>query len=95
MAVLKSKDNKHMLIDFQCGCDEGLKFVITNDYDNYCFMTYTSGNFYKEQGETLWKVFKLKIRKIWNIISNKDFYYSEIVMTKDDFEEFKEYVNSI
>ena len=34
-----------------------------------------------------------KLKKIWAIISNKDFYYSDIVLTKDDFKEFKEWVN--
>lgn len=34
-----------------------------------------------------------KLKKIWAIICNKDFYYSDIVLTKDDFKEFKEWVN--
>ena len=34
-----------------------------------------------------------KLKKIWAIICNKDFYYSDIVMTKEDFKEFKEWIN--
>lgn len=96
MAVLKNKDGTELMIDCTCGCNEGIRFKVDkNDFDNYCFMTYTSGNFYKEQGDTLWGVLSKKLEKIWAIIRNKDYYYSDVVMTKDEFDEFKEYINSI
>lgn len=96
MAILKSKDNKELLIDCDCGCGTGVRFRIDrDDYDYYCLMTYANGNFYTEQNETLRRVFCKKLKKIWAIIRNKDFYYSDVIMTKDDFAEFKEYVNSI
>lgn len=96
MAVLKSKNNDHMYIDCHCGCNEGIRLIIDkDDYDYYCFLTYTNGNFYKEQGETVFKVLSNKFKKIWAIVRNKDFYYSDVTMTKDEFEEFKEYINSI
>ena len=96
MSVLKNKDGTELLVDCQCGCDEGIRFRIDKeDFDYYCFMSYTNGKFYAEQGETFWWVFYKKLKKIWAIIRNKDFYYSEFTMTKDEFEEFKEYINSI
>lgn len=96
MAVLKNKDNTELYIDCTCGCNEGIRFKVDkNDFDYYCFMTYTNGNFYKEQGDTLLKVLYKKLEKIWAIIRNKDFYYSDVVMTKDEFNEFREYINSI
>lgn len=97
MAVLKNKDGKELYIDCCCGCDEGIRFKINkdDDFDYYFIMTYTNGSFYKEQGETIWGVLCKKFKKTWAIIRNKDFYYSEVVMTKDDFNEFKEYLNSI
>ena len=92
MATLKSKDGKHLYIDCMCGCDDGIRFKIDkDDYDYYCFMSYTNGNFYREQGGG----WRNKLKKLWAIIRNKDFYYSDVVMTKDDFEEFKEYINNI
>ena len=92
MATLKSKDGNHLYIDCHCGCGEGIRFAVDReDYDYYCCMTYTNGNFYAEQGSTLRK----KLKKIWAIIRNKDFYYSDVVMTKDDFNEFREYINNI
>jgi hypothetical protein len=96
MAVLKSNDNTNLIISCKCGCDEGIRFQIDkDDYDMYNIMTYLNGRFYAEQCETFWQVLCKKLKKICAVIRNKDFYYSEIVMTKDDFVEFKEYVNSI
>lgn len=96
MAALKNKDGTELYIDCTCGCNEGIRFkVCKDDIDYYCFMSYTNGNFYREQGDTLWYVLRKKLEKIWAIIRNKDFYYSEVVMTKDEFEEFREYINAI
>ena len=58
-------------------------------------MTYTNGKFFFEQEATFWGIFCKKIEKIWAIIRNKDYYYSDITMSGDEFEEFKEYINSI
>ena len=52
-------------------------------------------NWYSEQDETILKTITKKMKKIIAIICSKDFYYSEIVMSKDDFIQFKEYINSI
>ena len=93
MAVLKNKDGKELYIDCCCGCDEGIRFRIdkTDDFDYYCFMTYTNGQY----DGTMWDVLCKKLKKIWAIIRNKDFYYSDVIMTKDEFEEFREYINGI
>lgn len=96
MAVLKNKDNTEFLVDCNCGCNDGVRFRIDkDDFDYYCFMSYTNGNFYRDQDETLWKVFCKKLKKIWAIIRNKDFYYAEVMMNKDEFNEFKEYINNL
>ena len=36
-----------------------------------------------------------KLRKIWAIIRSKDFYYSEILMSRKDFETLREYINEV
>lgn len=96
MAVLKSKDGKELLVDCNCGCNDGVRLRIDNeDFDFYCFMSYTNGNFYRDQGDTLFHVICKKLKKIWAIIKNKDYYYAEVVMDKNEFDEFKEYINSI
>lgn len=96
MAVLKNKDNTELYIDCNCGCNDGVRIrVCKDDLDYYCFLAYTNGNFYTEQGETVLRVLRKKLEKIWAIIRNKDFYYSDILMTKDEFNEFREYINSV
>ena len=87
MATLKTKDNSEMMVLCKCGCDEGIRIKIDTELGDYAYMSYLSGNFYREQG-----LFK-KLKKIWNIILNKDFYYSEIIMSKEDFEEYKKWIN--
>lgn len=82
------KDDE-LIVSCKCGCDEGIHFKIHDCGDGeYAFLTYTNGNFYTQQ-----RPFFEKLKKIWAIIRNKDFYYSDIVLTKDDFNEFKEWVN--
>ena len=96
MAALKNKDGTELYIDCHCGCNDGIRIrVHKDDFDYYCFWTYTNGNFYTEQGETVFRTIRKKLEKILAIIRNKDYYYSDVVMTKDEFEEFKEYINSI
>lgn len=98
MAVLKSKDGTELLVDCYCGCNDGIRFRVDKfdeDADYYCFMSYINGNWYRDQNNTMWKVLCKKLRKIWTIIRNKDFYYAEVIMNKAEFDEFREYINSI
>ena len=95
MSVLKTKDNKEMIISCGCGCENSIYFKIDNKdkYDLYCIMTYLNGDQYKVQNDTVVRSFIRKMKKIISIIRNKDYVYSELTLSKKDFEEFKEYVN--
>lgn len=91
MATLKLSDNNEIIVTCDCNCDKGIRVKIDKLYElygEYCYLTYISGNFYKEQSGLL-----DKLKKIWRIIRNKDFYYSEIVMSKEDFEDYKKWIN--
>ena len=88
MAILETKDNKEIMILCKCGCDDGIRIKIDTEFGDYAYMTYVSGNFYNEQNG-----FFKKLKKIWNIIRNKDFYYSDIILSKEDFEEYKKWIN--
>lgn len=95
MSVMKSKDGKNLIVDCDCGCDEGFRIRIYSEDDNYAIISYTNGNFYRDQNEKLGRVIGKKLKKIWRIIRNKDYCYSEILMTKEDFKEFQSYISSI
>lgn len=90
MSTLKSNDNNEMIITCDCGCDEGIRVRIDESFECYCYLTYISGNFYKEQLGLL-----DKLKKIWKIIRNKDFCYSDIAMSKEDFREYRNWLNSM
>lgn len=95
MAIMKSKDGKNLIVDCNCGCDEGLRIRINEfDEDTYAILTYTSGNFYKDQKLSCWSIFKLKCRKIWRIIRGKDYCYSEILVSKEEYNELKDFINN-
>ena len=61
MAVLKNKKGDELLLDCRCGCDNGIRIRIDKDFGTeYCFVTYTNGRFYAEQGDTFWGVLTKK-----------------------------------
>ena len=95
MAVFQSKDGDGLYLDCSCGCGEGLKVEVRRDADMYVLLSYTSGNFYRAQEESGWRIFCKKIKKIFCILRNRDYVYSEICMTQSDLAAFKEYVAHI
>ena len=96
MSVLLNKDKTELIVTCKCGCGDSMHIKIDKeDRDCYAISTLMSSNWYRDQDETVFRVVCKKIAKIWSIIINKDYYYSDIVMTKNDFLEFKEYVNNI
>lgn len=93
MAVLLSNDNKELIVTCDCGCEDSIHIKVENVSDDYfAFLSYMNGNFYTEQ-KGFFSTFLNKLRKIWAVIANKDYYYSDVVMSKDDFEKFAEYIN--
>lgn len=93
MAVMRSKSGNDLVVDCNCGCNDSIKITVDRcDDDMYFFLSYMSGNFYNEQNNTLWQVVRRKLKKIWSVIRSKDYCYSDIVMTKDEFKEFQAYI---
>lgn len=103
MSILMSKDKKELIVTCDCGCDNGLHICIDkyhidgldSEKDTFAYATCLSGNWYKDQDVTIFAVIKLKLKKIWAILRNRDFCYSEISMSREDFETFKEYINKV
>lgn len=95
MSVLFNNDKTELIVNCDCGCDDTIHFKINvDDYEDYAIMTYLNGNYFRDQYSGF-DVFKKKLKKIWNIIRNKDYHYSEICMSKEEFITFKDYINSI
>lgn len=95
MAILKSDNGNDLIITCNCGCDEGVRLHI--DYDEYGYFAYQcflKGKFSDERCG-VWETFKEKCKRIWAVITNKNYYYSDIVMSKDEWNMFRQWVNSI
>ena len=93
MAIFTSEDNKELIITCKCGCEESIHITINDEGDMFSFISYMNGNFYKDQ-IGVFSVLAIKLKKIFAIIRNKDFYYSDIVMTKGDWIKFRGWINS-
>ena len=96
MSVMISDDKNELFVTCKCGCHDAIHIKIDDedkDSDYYAIMTYMSGNWSDGHGDTIFGCIKRKLKKIWFIIRNKDYYYSDVLMSCKDFEKFKEYVN--
>lgn len=74
----------------KCGCDNGVVLKFDND-DEELSMQLVSDNFYFMQNKGRMS-FKEKLRRIWYIIINKEYCYFDILIDKEELEEFKKYV---
>lgn len=93
MAVFYSEKEKELVVTCRDACGEAAHIKVnTDDCDYYALWSYMNGNFYKEQNG-VFRTFANKVKKIWAIIRNKDYCYSDIVMDKEEFETFKKYIN--
>lgn len=96
MSVFKTKDNKELIVTCKCGCHDAIHFCVDDedkDTDCYAFTTYMNGNWYRDQNDRLFRTIGRKLKKIWAIIRNKDYCYSDIIMNREEFNQFKVYIN--
>ena len=95
MSVMISNGKDEMVTSCDCGCDNGVHIKIEKDSeDSFCFISYMNGNFYRDQGGAFRQLY-YKMKKIWAVIRNRDFHYSEVIMRKSDFAEFKNYIDDV
>ena len=91
-----SDDKKELIVNCKCGCEDTIYIKVDDkdkDSDYYAIQTYLNGNWYRDQNDRIFRCIVRKLKKIWAIIRNKDFYYSDVFMSRDDFQKYKEYIN--
>lgn len=96
MSVMISDDKKELIVTCKCGCQDSVHIKVDDedkDTNYYAIQIYMNGNWYRDQDEKIFRTIDRKLRKIWAIIRNKDYYYSDVLMSREDFEKFKEYIN--
>ena len=96
MSVMISEDKKELIVTCKCGCQDTIHIKVDDedkDADYYAIQTYMNGNWYRDQDDTIFRCIGRKLKKIWAIIRNKDYYYSDVLMSREDFKKYKEYIN--
>ena len=96
MSVMISNDKKDLVVNCKCGCENTIHIRLDDtdkDSDYYAIMTYLNDNWYRDQDDRILRTIGRKLKKIWAILRNKDYYYSDVLMSCEDFKVFKEYIN--
>lgn len=100
MAIFESKDGKELIVTCGCsagfGCGEAFRITIEHDeeFGDYAFVTYMNNRWNAEmENKNIFRMIGRKLGKIWAIIFGDDYYYSDIRMCEEEFEEFKKFVN--
>lgn len=94
MAVYKAINKDAMSVTCDCSCGNGMELIVNRDTGCYALITAMNGNFYRDQNG-MFRALKKKLEKIWCIIRNKDFCYSEIIMSEEQFNNFKDVINTL
>ena len=96
MSVFFTNDKKELILNCCCGCDSSIKFTVQPDSnDDYVFISFLHSDFYTEQEKSFFRTTGKKLKKIKAILTNKDYNCNELVLKKDDFNAFVEYINNI
>lgn len=74
----------------KCGCRNGVILKFDNE-DEELSVQLVSDNFYFRQNKGRMS-FKEKMRRIWYIVTGKEYCYFDILIDKDELQDFKEFV---
>lgn len=86
--------NENQFIAFcNCGCGNGVVLKFDNEEDELSVQL-VSDNYYTIQtkGKML---FKEKVKRIWYIITGKEYCFFDILMDKNDLQRFKKYIEKL
>lgn len=96
MSVMISDNKKELIVTCECGCQDTIHIKVNKEdkeADYYAIQTYMNGNWYRDQDDRIFRTIRRKLKKIWAIITNKDYYYSDVIMSCEDFQRYKKYIN--
>lgn len=96
--IFLNEDKTELIATCNCGCDNSIHIRLDDDFkrdydaDEFAFMTYMKGD--DTMGYKGGKLYH-KFRKLWYILRGKDYCYSDVIMTKNDVEQLRDYLSSV
>ena len=66
MSVMISEDKKELIVTCKCGCEDTIHIRINDkdkEYDYYAFQTVLSGNWYRNQDDTVLEMYRKKAKE--------------------------------
>lgn len=89
--VVNGNKNKYKTMFCKCGRGNGVILKADNDDDFGVSLQLVSDNFYGGYNNKANSI-KEKIKRIWYIIIGKEYCYFDILIEKDELQEFKEFI---
>lgn len=89
--VVNEKGKRYKTMFCKCGCGNGVILKADNDKDFGVSLQLVSDNFYAGCNNRR-NLFKERVKRIWYIIRGKEYCYFDLLIDKDELQEFKEFV---
>lgn len=92
--IVNEKSKRYKTMFCKCGCGNGVIIKSDNDKDFGVSLQLVSNIFYTGYNNRRNSI-KEKIKRIWYIIKGKEYCYFDILIDKDELQEFKEFVEKL
>lgn len=90
--VLSNKQQTDFVVKCDCGCDNTIRITKEMGDINIKFLS----DFYKIASQNnVINVIKQKLKKIKAILKNQDYAYFDIMMTDEQFHDFRKYIDNM
>ena len=78
-----------------CGCGNGLQIIFRLKEDkDFVYIDTLVSNFYAEQ-RGIWETIKRRIKAAWFMLSGKEYSLHDVVLSKEQWNEFVKAVNEV
>jgi hypothetical protein len=92
--IFKNKKNDELIVTCKRGCGYGLHWqagTFTEDADEEYYLTLVEMSWYAKRDRRLSSYFK----RFWKALRGKEYYLTEMILKKDEVEEFAEFLHRL
>ena len=93
----KDKHTKVVIVNCNCGCDEAIqikKLVYDVKDDDEYYLSILAGEFGSTQ-RGIFRTIGHRIKLAWKMLRGKEYLLTEIVMTKEELDEYKKVLGEL